>query len=430
MTTQDLTRALDSAASAVCLDEDLRRRIRCRAQGASFAGRKPFAGRRKPYAGQPKPYAGRRKPRLALALVLGLTLLAAAALAVGAGVFSALSTPDNSRRLERLDAVSQAVDETVTLPAAPSAAPADAPLAAQLQADVDAWAFTLTMDRAYCDGHRLYFAYTLAADRPARTLLGEGSPAGFTAWEVSRPGKTFRQCYRARTEQTRAIAAWLDGHAPAYAVQESFSLGDGARLLIGQEMGDVLAIQDSASRWLDDRTQAGFIEVLLPEPATGEVSFTVSLNRGATVYYQDGAGLHETGLGWDTIQRIPFTVPVGGSSAALTGAASTESYAAQATLLVSQVDVTGTVLLDCPDAWLHGWDDPDGGPASAPCVGSYRLLAGDAALDSRDTAVQVTPEGCLRLFLRFDLPASGGSWQLVPLYTDGRAAPDGSILLR
>lgn len=408
MTPQELTRALAAAASHVRLEEAQRRRILRRTVGVRSRA---------------------RRLRLALALALALALLAAAALAVGTGVFSALSSPDNRQRLTRVDEVSQAVADSVALPAVPQAAPADDTLAARLQAEVDAWAFTLTLDRAYCDGHRLYFAYTLAASRPARTILGEGAPTGFTAWDVSRPGKTFRQLYRARSEQTGAIADHLDAHPAAYAVQESFSLGDGVRLQDGQGLGTVLAIQDSAVQWADDCTLTGFVEVLLPQPATGEVAFTVSLNRGATVYYQDASGLYEAGLGWDAIQRIPFTVSVGGTSTGLAGAADFTAYSARASLLCSQVDVSGTVLLACPDAWLLGWDHLDE-PGGVPCVGSYRLQAGTEFLDSQATAVQVTPEGHLLLSLRFDLPSSAGSWSLIPLYTDGRAAPEEAISLQ
>lgn len=100
---------------------------------------------------------GRRRTPTAfvLAAVL-LTLLCGGAAAVKLGVFSRFISQDaawnSGQRLARLDEAAQTVGQTVHSPDG----------------------FSLTLDSAYCDGDRLYFAYTLSSE-DGRHALGDGA---------------------------------------------------------------------------------------------------------------------------------------------------------------------------------------------------------------------------------------------------------------
>jgi len=133
---------------------------------------------------------GRRHAPAALVLAtLLLTLLCGGAAAAKLGLFSRFVSQDaewlSGERLAHLDEAAQTVGETVHAEEG----------------------FSLTLDAAYCDGDRLYFAYTLA-------------------------GET-----------------------------QGFALGDGAAL----EDGTRLTIWDRGDEALDANTTKGFQEVELPE---------------------------------------------------------------------------------------------------------------------------------------------------------------------
>ena len=135
---------------------------------------------------------GRRRAPAALVLAtLLLTLLCGGAAAAKLGLFSRFVSQDaewlSGERLAHLDEAAQTVGETVHAEEG----------------------FSLTLDAAYCDGDRLYFAYTLA-------------------------GET-----------------------------QGFALGDGAAL----EDGTRLTIWDRGDEALDANTTRGFQEVSLPDQA-------------------------------------------------------------------------------------------------------------------------------------------------------------------
>jgi len=100
---------------------------------------------------------GRRNAPAALALaVMLLTILCGGAVAAKLGLFSRFISSEshewNGQRLERLDEAAQTVGQTVHAPEG----------------------FSLTLEQAYCDGNRLYFAYTLTGETAGYTL-GDGA---------------------------------------------------------------------------------------------------------------------------------------------------------------------------------------------------------------------------------------------------------------
>lgn len=108
----------------------------------------------------------RRKAAWAVALCALLTLALGGAIAAGMGLFGLFGAQSEggAQRLEHLDEASQAMGATVE----------------------DERGFTLTLEQAYCDAGKLYFAYTLTGEREGFTL-GDGAalPDGttLTIWD-------------------------------------------------------------------------------------------------------------------------------------------------------------------------------------------------------------------------------------------------------
>lgn len=108
----------------------------------------------------------RRKAAWAVALAALLTLALGGAIASGLGLFGLFGAQSEggAQRLEHLDEASRAIGATVE----------------------SAQGFTLTLEQAYCDADKLYFAYTLTGERAGFTL-GDGAalPDGttLTVWD-------------------------------------------------------------------------------------------------------------------------------------------------------------------------------------------------------------------------------------------------------
>lgn len=156
---------------------------------------------------------GRRRAPAALVLAVVLLMaLSGGAVAAKLGIFSQFiggeSKEWNGQRLERLDEAAQTVGETVHSPEG----------------------FSLTLEQAYCDGDRLYFAYTLASET------------------------------------------------------EGYMLGDGASL----EDGTSMTIWDRNDTSLDSCTTSGFQEVELPHSAQTSDALTIVL----TVFCPNADGTH------------------------------------------------------------------------------------------------------------------------------------------
>lgn len=108
----------------------------------------------------------RRKAAWAVALAALLTLALGGAIAAGMGLFGLFGAQSEggAQRLEHLDEAAQALGVTAE----------------------SAQGFTLTLEQAYCDAGKLYFAYTLTGERKG-FALGDGAalPDGttLTIWD-------------------------------------------------------------------------------------------------------------------------------------------------------------------------------------------------------------------------------------------------------
>ena len=121
-----------------------------------------------------------------------------------------------------------------------------------------------------------------------------------------------------------------------------FGLGDGASTPDGHD----LMILDSADEQVDACTKRGFQEVEIPEDVTvgDTLDFVLSINEYGGVYYQTEKDFRRASASVPEDRgfiRVPFTVKVDKKAEIRAGSVTTDAYSAQATLFVSDVDVSG-----------------------------------------------------------------------------------------
>lgn len=380
-------------------------------------GEKPIMKRKIPYA-------------LVLAAVL-LLAMSALAVAAGLGVFgslrSSLNSETNGARLERLDEAADSVGAgaAISLYAAgpqPEATDYDRILAAQGKRT-----FGLTIHQAYCDGHKLYYSYTLTTNKKELSL-GEGKPTGVSSWEWEEPGKTFKDVWYFDDQETQTkISDWLDGGSSRYAAMDSVGVGDGVNIDDGSEKGLPTTILDSGETWLDAVTLQGFQEVELPgDYEIGDsIDLTMSILYSTTVFYQDETGVYRTNVRQADnrgIIRVPFTVTVNGHAQKMTGTFHAQDYSAHATLTFTDVTAYGEVVFSAPE-WAEGYlafsdfyaRGGEGEPPAAPdMITGYQLIAGDEALHSIGGGHGLDDSGKYCVFFEFDLPQDVSSLALRP----------------
>ena len=365
-----------------------------------------------------------RTVMIALLLVL---LLAGVAIAASLGIFGRLrEIPDTEmsrQRLEHLDETAAAVGHTVLLHA-----PADGLSSLRLETDRDqieahqyARSFELTVDQVYCDGNKLYYSYVLS--EPERSMrLGEGRPTGFDEWDWSWPDEavaahpSWSPCMG--EEQDAQARAWMaDASQPRYIVYDTVALGDGAALDDGTEKGVSLNIFDSAEEWIDGNTKVGFQQVDLPEDyVPGDtIDFLLSVIYGTTVLYQDETGSYETRIHQKENRgfvRASFSAQITGEAEELSAHAAFEDYTAEVQLAISDVDISGRVLIDAPPEWVLAFDDMS---MQSDEVYSYTLVADGQRMQNVGGGYGVDRDtGKWVVHIRYDLPQSARSLTLVP----------------
>jgi len=390
-----------------------------------------------------KPYM-KRKVSYAVVLAAALLLaMSALAIAAGFGVFGLLKDNINGEingtRLERLDEAADAVGAGAAISVyvagpQPDATDYDRILAAQGKRT-----FGLTIHQAYCDGHKLYYSYTLTTNKKDLTL-GEGKPTGFSSWEWNEPGRTFKDVWSFDDQETqKRISDWLDGGSARYAALDSVSVGDGAAIDDGSEKGVPTTIYDSAEEWIDSTTLQGFQEVELPEEyAVGDtIKLLMPVMFGTTVYYQDETGVYRTGVRQTEnrgVLRIPFSVTVGGNATEMTGTIHAQEYTAHAALTFTDVTAYGEVVFDAPewaaayqaqaDYWMSG--ETGEPPVMPDMITSFELVAGGEVLANIGGGFGVSESGKYYVYIEFDLPQSTDSLILQP--TDREFADDAIVL--
>jgi len=375
----------------------------------------------------------KKKMSLALVCAVVMTMLfAGAALAAVLGVFGRMNaSPYDAQKLSKLDQAASVLDVTV---------PLEAPIsetAAPVQTDYDTIlsrqqerTFELTLSQTYYDGKKLYYSYTLKTNG-AQSWQGEGMPTGIEEWLMEEAGKRYRDVWAndipGRDEE---IANWLGSHESSWIAHENWSLGDGAHTAAG----DVLDIIGGDSEMLDECTLQGWQEVVLPESLAGQEELTVELSvlYGASLYHQD-----ETGVRWAHIAqqenrgilRIPFTISKNGQTRHLHGQAAFADYAAKTGLTVSDVEISGKVILKVPKAWTAALTDRIENQNGGDVILDYHLMADGQMLRNHGGSLHTPIEGRLEIAVAFDLPETMNELVLIPEYAKAGIKPEEGIPL-
>ena len=346
------------------------------------------------------------KRRVSLALVLAVVMvlaLGSLAVAAGLGLFGQMQAGKRDEtsynRLEKLEEAAVQIGETkrLTVGGAKRENPQttrDELLNAQMGRTYD-----LTLDQAYCDGRKLYYAYTLKLN-DERLMLGEGEATGFDSWDMEYPGERFEDGFDLGLGEApnETAAKWLSGHPCGYVVKRNAYLGDGAKLPDGTYLSPV----DSGVAETDGQTVRAYYEVELPEgyQPGGTVDFVLTVIISDTIYVQNESGLYEaTLMDGAAMLDVPFSVPATGNIWMLKGEGTADGYAAHAALALSDVDISGEVRIDAPTDYA-----PQG----------YALLADGVTYPNLNEWMEYDGQTHV-IHLRFDVPQTTDGLALVPI---------------
>lgn len=374
------------------------------------------------------------KKKISAALVFAIVLVLAmgtVALAAGLGLFGHFSNPEegnNAPRLEKLESVADTYEMTKTAAMPTPAVPVTGEtMYDKLLAEQYSHTFELTLDQAYCDGHKLYYSYTLRRSAPMAATYGEGEPTGDFNYTWVEEGKTANDCMTLEGEEK----AWFENHDVAYEIYNGFGLGDGASTPDGHD----LMILDSADEQVDACTKRGFQEVEIPEDVTvgDTLDFVLSINEYGGVYYQTEKDFRRASASVPEDRgfiRVPFTVKVDRKAEIRAGSLMTDAYSAQATVFISDVDISGTVYFDNAE-FVQAYKEYDqkmmnGEEVQMPrVITGYELVADDQVVEPIDGGWGVDNKtGQYHVELRYDLPESAEFLSLRPIYSDGEAGTE------
>lgn len=363
----------------------------------------------------------RKKLSVTVVFALGLMLaLAGAAIAAGLGVFGQSAgdsaNEQSAARLEKLEEAASVYDETVAMAAPEAAEPMAAPATdyEEMAARLYSRRFNLTLNQAYFDGCKLYYAYTLTTDSPLEHFSGTGVPTGFDSWLIESEGKYVGNWSDADPEVDKRRAYFFAANPIGWVASEEMSVGDGARTADGV----VLNVYDSGVNRVDDHTIQGYQEVRLPEgyAADDEIEIELSVLYSTSVFYQDEAKVYFASLHHPEncgVFLLPFTVKLDGKAEMLTGSVACEAYTAEAAVRVSDVDIAGEVVFDAPE-WAAAFEHMDAHDGALPGIAGYVLEADGRTYANRDGSIGVNEDGRYCIGLQFDLPENASNLVLRP----------------
>ena len=363
----------------------------------------------------------KKKLSLALVCVILLTMLfAGAALAAVLGVFGRMNaSPYDAQKLAQLDKAAAVLEMTVPLeaPVSETASPSQTVYDTILSRQQDR-TFELTLNQTYYDGQKLYYSYTLKTNG-AQSWQGEGMPTGISEWLMEEPGRRYGDVWANDLPGRDAeITKWLSGHESSWIAHENWSLGDGARANGGYEL-DIIG---GDSEVLDACTLQGWQEVTVPHELSEADELTIELTvlYGASIYHQDESGVRWAHIAQPEnrgILRIPFTVSKNGQTRHLQGEAAFASYAVKAGLSVSDVEISGKVILKVPKEWTDLLTDRIENQHDGDVILDYHLMADGEMLSNHGGSLHTPMDGRLEIGLQFDLPKSMEELMLAPVYT-------------
>ena len=415
-------------------DEKLRHAMQACLSGATFAPVRREAVLRA-VREQAAPRAHRRLSLgVVLAVVLAL-LMTGGAVAAGLGVFGQIAgrfAHDGLKdELDRLENVATVVNRQITVSfsqqeAAPEASSTDyEALLAAFEARPAG--LTLTLHQAYCDGQRLYFSFSITLDDPV-WYRGVGLPTGIDEYAAEYKGGTYRELFsNGQPGIKETIVSWLDSHESSWIAYTSAGIGDGASLADGTYM----EVVEGDTEFIDEHTSQGFYTVLLPEGyEPGEtISFTILASSSMVLEAQDAEGLYYYRFPAQQ-QRLTFTIPVNRDTVNLHGGGHFAQYTASAEAVVSQVTMTGEVVMKVPDEWTKSFGMNDDGESTIDHILWYDLIAGGEQLDNHNAGWYLQPDGSMITIFQFDVPPADVPLYLRPVYTLSGPHPNEDILLQ
>lgn len=366
------------------------------------------------------------KKKISAALVFAIVLtlvVGGAALAANLGVFGqSVNDQQNEQsvgRLEKLENASATYNDTQAAQA-PEQTATEAPKTVydELMASLYNRRFNLTLNQAYFDGYKLYYSYTLTSDCKTGFITGDGMPTGFEKWDDTQEGKFVGHYSLYDDNMNQEVVTYFSAHPKGYIAFESMGVGDGAAM-----NGKPLMILDSGSEMVNEYTIQGYQEVEMPDgfEPTDEIEIEMSILYGMSVYCQDENNVYSSELMTPEnrgIFRLPFKVKLNGQTEAYTGSVTTSAYSAQATIRVSDVDISGEVVFDAPE-WAEAFEASADGKheMEMPYINDYKLVADGVELQNHDGAYGVNADGQFFVKVRYDLPESMNSMVLVPTAT-------------
>lgn len=374
------------------------------------------------------------KKKISAALVFAIVMMIAMgsmALAAGLGLFGHFRQTqenNNGARLEKLETLADTYETTKAVAMPTPAVPVTGDtMYDKLLLEQYSHTFELTLDQAYCDGHKLYYSYTLKRNAPMGQIFGEGEPTGDFDFKWVEEGKKANDVIFFKGEEK----AWFENHDVAYEIYNGFGLGDGASTPDGHD----LMILDSADEQVDACTKRGFQEVEIPEDVTvgDTLDFVLSINEYGGVYYQTEKDFRRASASVPEDRgfiRVPFTVKVDRKAEIRAGSLMTDAYSAQATVFISDVDISGTVYFDNAE-FVQAYKEYDqkmmnGEEVQMPrVITGYELVADDQVVEPIDGGWGVDNKtGQYHVELRYDLPESAEFLSLRPIYSDGEAGTE------
>lgn len=369
--------------------------------------------------------------RISFALVCALLLtllMAGTVLAAALGVFGTFGDSFTSSRMQKLDEAADTVNLNTQI-SAPSHENASEPetVYEQLLSRQYGRSFDLTVHQTYCDGNRLYLSYTLTTN-DVQSFRGEGMPSGIPEWTIEEPGRRYQEIWtNVDAQRDQEIIAWLDSHDAGWIAHETWDLGDGART----PDGEYCQITGSETHRIDKNTIQGYQEMILPEGLSAEdgIHIELSVLYGASLYYQDDSGVYFAHVRPPEnrgIVHIPVEIRQTAEAKQLSGHFTGEGYTADASVLISDVDISGKVLVHCPEEWTDSVQYRNG----VDYLEHYVLIADGQALRNLDVNLLVHRPGELELTLRFDLPQSDAPLSLRPVYFHSGEHPQEDMILK
>ena len=245
-------------------------------------------------------------------------------------------------------------------------------------------------------------------------------PTGFEKWDDTQEGKFVGHYSLDDDNMNQEVVTYFSAHPKGYIAFESMGVGDGAAM-----NGKPLMILDSGSEMVNEYTIQGYQEVEMPDgfEPTDEIEIEMSILYGMSVYCQDENNVYSSELMTPEnrgIFRLPFKVKLNGQTETYTGSVTTSAYNAQATIRVSDVDISGEVVFDAPE-WAAAFEaSADGKQKTGETYINdhtfvdYMLVADGVELQNRDGAYGVNADGQFSVKVRYDLPESMNSMVLVP----------------